>query len=228
MNAICGFSDLLDDPELSVEKRKLFISIIQKNSNHLLSIVTNVLTISSLELKQEKLNIQEVCINNTLLDLVAVFKKQANDKKIALFEKMELTDKQLIIETDKTKVIQILTNLLTNSLKFTEEGTIELGYVIKGEFIEFYVKDSGIGLKTETQKNIFERFHQADSSIAANYGGAGLGLSISKGFVELLGGEIWVKSELKIGSTFYFTLPYKKAKPDNLNSLELLAEKEIY
>jgi len=99
--------------------------------------------------------------------------------------------------------------LLTNALKFTHEGFIEFGYNLKDNELEFYVKDSGIGIKPELHDKIFERFRQADKSIQMNYGGTGLGLSISKGFVKLLGGKIWVQSELEKGSTFYFTIPYK-------------------
>jgi len=209
LNAISGFSGMLNKPELSEEKRKSFVSIIQNSSNQLLSIVTDILTISSIETKQEKPNISKVCINDVIVDLLSVFKQQSINQNISLYAKKELTDIQSEIFTDKTKITQIITNLLTNALKFTHEGFIEFGYNLKDNELEFYVKDSGIGIKPELHDKIFARFRQADKSIQMNYGGTGLGLSISKGFVKLLGGKIWVQSELEKGSTFYFTIPYK-------------------
>ena len=209
MNAICGFSKMLNKPELSDEKRKSFISIIINSTNQLLSIVTDILTISSVDTKQEKVNIQKVCINSNIVDLLAIFKTQAQNQNISLYAKQQLTDRQSEIFTDNTKITQILSNLITNALKFTHEGFIEFGYNLKGEFIEFYVKDSGIGIKTEMQEKIFERFRQANENINKKYGGTGLGLAISKAFTELLGGKIWVQSEFDKGSTFYFTIPYK-------------------
>jgi signal transduction histidine kinase len=213
MNAIIGFSNMLDDPDLLPEKRKSFVHIIINSTYQLLSIVTDVLTISSLETKQESINLGEVCINSIIVELLAIFKTQAYDQKISLYAKQQLTDKQSEIYSDSTKLIQILTNLINNALKFTHQGSIEFGYNLNTEIdplvIEFYVKDCGIGIKAELHEKIFERFRQADSLIIKKYGGTGLGLSISKGFVELLGGKIWVQSELGKGSTFYFTIPYK-------------------
>lgn len=209
LNAIIGFSGLLDDSNLSPETRNSFTSIIIDSSYKLLSIVTDILTISFIATKQEKVDTQPVCINNTITGLLAMFEKQAVEKNIKLFAKLELTDKQSEIFTDNSKITQILTHLLNNALKFTDEGFIELGYNIKGPNFEFYIKDSGIGIKFELQEKIFEHFHQGDASIAQKYGGTGLGLSISKGFVELLDGEIGIQSEIGKGSTFYFSIPYK-------------------
>ncbi len=225
MNAICGFSSMLDRPNLSEDKRKSFTSIIINNSNQLLSIVNDILIISSVETKQEKINIQKICINNIIIDLLAIFKPQAHNQNISLFAKQELNDNQSEIYTDKTKITQILTNLITNALKFTHNGFVEFGYTLVEtqniasllqqtqniaslQQIQFYVKDTGIGIKPDLLEKIFERFRQADISINKKYGGTGLGLSISKGFVELLGGKIWVESELDKGSTFYFSIPY--------------------
>jgi len=218
MNAIIGFTGFLDDPELSTEQRNSFVSIIQNSTNQLLSIITDILSISSIETNQEKANIDKVCINNIVVDLLAIFKTQAQNQNISLYAKQQLTDKQSEIYTDKTKVTQILTNLLTNALKFTQDGFIEFGYTLVvgtrhalslQTEMEFYVKDTGIGIKPEMHEKIFERFRQADKTINKLYGGTGLGLAISKAFAELLGGKIWVQSELEKGSTFYFTIPYK-------------------
>jgi len=228
MNAIIGFTGFLDNPDLSIEKRKSFTSIIQNSTNQLLSIITDILSISAIETKQEKASIDKVCINNIIVDLLAIFKTQALTHNISLYAKQQLTDIQSNIYTDKTKVTQILTNLITNALKFTHEGFIEFGYILKNEFIEFYVKDSGIGIKTEMQEKIFERFRQANENINKQYGGTGLGLAISKAFAELLGGKIWVQSELEKGSTFYFTIPYKPVyEIDKSNSQTTQIEDKI-
>jgi len=208
MNAIVGFSNMLDNPDITYEKRKSFISIINNNTNQLLSIVTNILTISSLETHQEKLKIKAIVINDIIVELLSIFKIQASKKNIKLFAKQQLTDKQSDIYSDKTKITQILTNLLSNALKFTHRGTIEFGYNLKDNNIEFYVKDTGIGIPTEMQEKIFLRFRQADLTINQRYGGTGLGLTISRELALLLGGEIWVESEPDKGSIFYFTVPY--------------------
>jgi len=212
MNAIIGFSEFLNDPDLLPEKRKSFISIVQNSTYQLLAIVTDILTISSLETKQEKISIEKVSINNIIIDLLATFKPQAQKQNIQLYSKQTLNDQQSEIYTDNTKLIQILTNLLTNALKFTHEGFIEFGYNLKNKSLQFYVKDTGIGIKPELQEIIFERFRQADLSITKKYGGTGLGLSISKGFVELMGGKIWVVSEPNKGATFFVEIPYNPVK----------------
>ncbi len=229
LNAISGFSGMLNKPELSEEKRESFVSIIQNSSKQLVSIVSDILTISSLETNQEKLHIDKVCINNIIVDLLAIFKQQSQNQNISLYAKQQLNDKQSEIYTDKTKITQILSNLISNALKFTHEGSIEFGYTLRqalssvgepveevteqrllsGVEVEFYVKDSGIGINPELHEKIFERFRQADNSTNKKYGGTGLGLAISKAFAELLGGKIWVQSEIETGSTFYFTIPYK-------------------
>jgi len=212
MNAIIGFSEFLNDSNLLPEKRKSFISIVQNSTYQLLAIVTDILTISSLETKQEKISIEKVSINNIIIDLLATFKPQAQKQNIQLYSKQTLNDQQSEIYTDNTKLIQILTNLLTNALKFTHEGFIEFGYNLKNKSLQFYVKDTGIGIKPELQEIIFERFRQADLSITKKYGGTGLGLSISKGFVELMGGKIWVVSEPDKGATFFVEIPYNPVK----------------
>jgi len=219
LNAICGFSEFLNKPEFSKEKQDNFVAIIQNSSQQLLSIVSDVLTISSLETKQEKVNTGTVCINHVLSNLLVIFKQQAINKNISFYVKPQLNDNQSEIYTDKTKIIQVLTNLLSNALKFTPEGFIEFGYNLKtgktSAELEFYVKDSGIGISQENHEKIFERFRQADLSTNIKYGGTGLGLAISKGFVELLGGKIWVQSVPAKGSVFYFTIPYLPVKEVN-------------
>jgi PAS domain S-box-containing protein len=237
MNAICGFSDFLSNSDLSAEKRKSFISIIQNSSNQLLSIVTDILTISALETKQEKINIEKVCINNIIVDLLAIFKQQSINQNISLYAKQQLDDKQSEIYTDKTKITQILSNLITNALKFTHEGFVEFGYELISDastsektktVMQFYVKDTGIGIKPEYHEKIFERFRQANKSTNKLYGGTGLGLAISKGFVEMLDGKIWVNSDKDKGSTFYFTIPYNPIYINGITTTPSKQDKKTY
>ncbi|MFA6334783.1 MAG: ATP-binding protein [Bacteroidales bacterium] len=154
-------------------------------------------------------------MNNTLLELYSIFQAQSLDENIILSSEAKLTDIQSEIYTDKTKLTQILTNLIINALKLTPEGFAEFEYTLKDKELEFYVKDSGIGIHTEIQEIIFERFMQADASRNRKYSGSGLGLAISKIFVELMGGKTWVQSEPDKGSTFYFTIPYNPVSDTN-------------
>lgn len=238
MNAIIGFSGLLEDQDLQDEDKKKFISIIRNSANQLLSVVTDILTISALEKKQERININIVCINELMDELYAIFQVQAIDKNITLILTKTATNKDTEVYTDKTKLTEILTNILTNALKFTHVGCIEFGYVLNENNFEFFVMDTGIGIDRVHQDKIFQRFQQGETSINKLYGGTGLGLSISKGFVELFGGEIWVESELGKGSTFRFTIPFVSAKnildvdesviTSELSRTILIAEDEEY
>ena len=211
MNAIIGFSGLLEQTDLTDDERAKFITIIKNSANQLLSVVTDILTISSLEKKLEKININIVSINEVLDNLYSIFKFQAREKNLTLKLNKSDSDSETAAYTDSTKLTEILTNLLMNALKFTHQGEVEFGYCIKDSFMEFYVKDTGIGIPPDCQDKIFQRFLQANQSISHKYGGTGLGLSISKGYIELFGGKIWVESELGKGSTFYFTIPFVSA-----------------
>lgn len=212
LNAISGFTDLLSDPNLSPQTQSEYIQIIQNSSSRLTSIISDIITISALETNQEELRYSNVCINSIIGELNAVFEQQASQKGLILYSKRVLNEEQANVLTDRTKVTQILSNLISNSIKFTNEGFVEFGCVLKGNSLEFFVKDSGIGIEPEFHEKIFERFRQADRSINRLYGGTGLGLAISKAFVDLLGGKIWLNSEPNKGSVFYFTIPYKRAK----------------
>jgi signal transduction histidine kinase len=210
MNSIVGFSELIDDPELTVEKRSRFIQIIVHSTKQLLSIVNNILTISSIEKKQEEYVSELVCLNKLLDELCLVFKQKALKQGVELKSTAPLNDNESEVWTDSTKLTQVLTNLIANALKFTQEGLVEFGYSLKKDELEFFVKDTGIGIHPDKLEIIFERFRQADITIGKKFGGNGLGLSISKGFVELLGGRIWVESEPGKGSIFRFTIPYRR------------------
>ncbi len=207
MNAIIGFASMLDRFDLSAEKRKTFTSIIINSSNQLLSIVTDILTISSLEAGLEKLNFTNVALNTMLYELMRMYESQSKIKNITLNYYTALADGEDVISTDYAKLSQILNNLLSNAVKFTHKGEINFGYKIDKHNLVFFVTDTGIGIEQSLHKKIFERFRQADLTIGRQYGGTGLGLSIVEGFVNLLGGNIRVESELQKGSSFFFTLP---------------------
>jgi signal transduction histidine kinase len=121
-----------------------------------------------------------------------------------------LDDQDAQVVTDETKVIQIFSNLLNNALRFTKSGRIELGYVIRGEMVEFFVSDTGIGIAPEFREKVFDRFFQVEGPSSKQYSGTGLGLSISKAYVELLGGSIWLFSTPGKGSLFCFSIPFAK------------------
>ncbi len=214
MNGILGFSNLLGKSGLTSEEQKLYISIIQNSGNQLLRIIDDILEISRLGTKHVKVLENKVCLNDLLLELFSIFDIKAKENKILLYLKKGLSDIDSVIFTDKTKLNKILSNLLENALKFTNEGFIEFGYTVVNNEIEIYVKDTGIGIKADKQKIIFERFLQEDENTSPSYGGLGLGLSITKENTELLGGRIYVESEKGKGSTFFVRIPYKPAYPN--------------
>jgi CheY-like chemotaxis protein len=155
-----------------------------------------------------KVDIKETNINEKMEFTYKFFKPEAEIKGLQFLFKSSLPAKEAIIKTDNEKVYGILTNLVKNAIKFTYEGSIEFGYEKKGKYLEFFVKDTGAGIPQNQQQIIFERFRQGSDSLTRKYEGSGLGLSIAKSYVEMLGGKIWVESEEGKGSTFYFTIPY--------------------
>ncbi len=207
LNAICGFAELINHSYLQKDKLSDYTSIINSSSHQLLGIVTDVLTISTLETEQETVSISPVSVNTIIDELFASYSLRIKGKNIALHIKKSLRSSPEI-ETDRHKLHQILNHLLNNAVKFTHEGRIDFGYEIANNQIKFFIKDTGIGIDPSVHKIIFDPFRQADDTIHIKYGGTGLGLSICKGFVELMGGSIWVESEPGVGSTFHFTLPY--------------------
>ncbi len=211
MNAIIGFSGFLSDPKLSHTKRQHFIDIIVKSSNQLLSIITDIVSIATIEAGQEDLHENEMNVNGLCRLLYEQFISEADNKQVALRYHTQLADDKADIITDDIKLTQVLSNLIGNALKFTKNGHIEFGYNVKDNELEFYIEDTGIGIAEEMFEKIFDRFRQIDYNATRKFGGSGLGLSISKAYIELLGGKIWLKSSQGKGSVFYFTLPLNKA-----------------
>ena len=210
MNAIVGFSALLGEPEVDEISRRSYIEVIMQSSNHLLSIITDIVDISNIEANLIKTYKNEISINATLKSLCNQFKLKAADKKINMICETGLSDSNALVLTDNTKLSQILSNLMSNALKFTDKGTIKIGYKLAGNFLEFYVSDTGIGISSEHYARIFDRFYQVSNAMERLYEGTGLGLAISKAYVEHLGGKIWLTSEPGQGTSFFFTIPYEK------------------
>jgi PAS domain S-box-containing protein len=211
MNAIIGFSTLLNDPGLSEEDRVLYIDIIFKSGGQLLSIINDIVDIANVESGQAKINLTSINLNSTLRNLNEQFSISGKQNNVTLNLKTPLPDDASIILTDGTKLVQILSNLINNAIKFTTNGRIDFGYVLRDKYLEFSIKDTGIGIPPEYHARIFDRFYQVDSAVSRQYSGTGLGLSICKGYVDLLGGTIRVESEPGKGTLFVFTIPYNRA-----------------
>jgi signal transduction histidine kinase/CheY-like chemotaxis protein len=208
MNGILGFANLLKMPNLSGEEQQEYIKIIEESGKRMLSIINDIVSISKIEAGLMEVYLRESNINEQIQYIYTFFKPEAEKKGITLSFKNSLPQKEAVIITDREKLYAILTNLVKNAIKYSEKGSIELGYTKKGKQLEFYVKDTGVGIAKDRQAVIFERFIQADVSDEKAFQGAGLGLAISKAYVEMLGGKIWMESKKGIGSSFYFTLPY--------------------
>ena len=212
MNGILGFAQILKEPNLSGEEQQECISIIQKSGTRMLNIINDIISISKVEAGQMEIVVSETNINEQIEYIYTFFKPEVEGKGIKLFMKTGLPLHEAIISTDREKLYAILTNLVKNAIKFTSEGSIEVGYRPAGDkkSIEFFVKDTGIGIQKDRQEAVFERFIQADILDPKALQGAGLGLSISKAYVEMLGGKIWMESDPGKGSVFYFTIPYRQ------------------
>lgn len=210
MNAIIAFSNFLRNPEISEDQREEYISYIQSSGQSLMNLINDIIDISKIEAKQ--INLQKItCLINPILEeLYVVFAETLKNKGCAALQLMlskKIPSINLILKTDPYRVKQILSNLLDNAVKFTDKGFIEFGYELKGSMIEFFVKDSGIGIQEDKQELIFERFGKIET-VGKNKGGTGLGLAISRNLAIILGGSLTVKSFPGSGSTFYLRLPY--------------------
>ncbi|MCD4680882.1 MAG: response regulator [Bacteroidales bacterium] len=214
MNGILGFTSLLKEPHLSGEEMDKYIQIIDKSGNRMLNTINDIIDISRIEAGQVEVVKSEVSVNNILNEQYLFFNSEAQSKGLELIYKPTLSDKEAIIVTDKYKLEGILTNLIKNAIKFTKHGNVCLGCSLKKESnfeeLEFYVKDTGIGIPSDRKNAIFNRFEQADIEDTRVFEGSGLGLAISKSYIEILGGNISVTSEEGLGSTFIFSIPYTK------------------
>jgi PAS domain S-box-containing protein len=217
LNGILGFSSLLGEPGLSNEMLQSYVKTIQISSDHLLSIITDLIDISSVEAKIIEQQKSTINLNELLKDIQNLFRLRTTSKNLTLTLNEGLPNDKADIYTDKAKLVQIISNLLSNAIKFTKSGHINFGYLQKKSFLEFYVSDTGIGIPSKYHSKIFDTFFQVDNALSRSFEGTGLGLSICKAYVELLGGTIWLTSKLGEGSTFYFTIPHESGEISQLN-----------
>jgi len=215
MNGILGFAEMLNDESLSRANRKKYLNIINSNGKVLINLIDDIIDFAKIESGQVNILQDEFSVNGLLNQVQSSFltKSMKRDKsRVSIITKKAFPDEKAFINSDPIRLRQILTNLVGNAIKFTHKGFVEFGYNLESrEFLQFYVKDTGIGISEDKLDLIFERFMQVDSSPSRKYGGSGLGLAISKGLVDLLGGRMWAESVPNKGSTFYFTIPFKPA-----------------
>jgi len=228
MNGILGFADLLKKPELTEEKQQKYIQIIQQSGERMLNIINDLIEISKIESGFMGTSLRTANINDQIEFIHSFFRPEVQKKGMQIMFDHPLSDEQATIITDHDKVHAILTNLVKNAIKFTQTGCISFGYHKRSGFLQFYIRDTGIGIAEDNLQEIFNRFVQADDTISSTYDGAGLGLAIAKAYVELLGGTIWVESKINEGSVFYFTIPYKPAEPHHDESDQLFSGPEQY
>ncbi len=210
LNSIIGFAGLLLKPNIETEKLLRYSHVINSSSLHLLAIINDIIDISKIESGQLVLNNVPIILNRLFDETFAIYKEMAEKKGIKIVLNKKLSNEQSKIITDELKLKQILGNLLNNAIKFTNIGFIETGYILKDSFLEFYVKDTGIGIPPEYHQTVFERFRQVEIQDVRKFGGTGLGLAISKALVEMMGGKIWLHSASSQGTTLYFNIPYNK------------------
>ncbi|QIA08173.1 ATP-binding protein [Draconibacterium halophilum] len=222
MNGILGFAELLKTQEFSEEEDLQFISIIQQSGDRMLSTINNIIDISKIESGNEEAQIRRVDISQIICDLGDFFMAETKEKGIELIIEADTNEATSNFYSDKYKLTSILTNLIKNAIKFTHEGHVKIVYALSGDNLKITVSDTGIGIAPEKQKEIFDYFVQANHSHSSGYEGSGLGLSITRGYVKLLNGEISVSSTPLKGTSFTFVLPNLKTE----NTKEELTVKE--
>ncbi len=210
MNSILGFADLLEDEDIEEDERSIFISRIKNNGELLLNLLNDIVDISKIEANQITFSPSNIEVMPFLESIADSFENQAETKNIKLSYSLPMEYQELIVYADSNRLLQIITNLISNSLKFTNVGgEIQFGLLPEtdADYIVFFVKDNGIGIPKNQFDHIFTRFRQAHATTHADYGGTGLGLSISQGLIQNMGGQIWFESEENVGTQFFFSLP---------------------
>jgi PAS domain S-box-containing protein len=207
LNSIIGFSGIISESDIQETEMKRYAQYIEESGTRLLELLDNIVRVSKIESGVEEVILLRFFLNSFLRSVFAQFHLQA--KSIGLDYSLVFPDEMEHFElvSDNLKLGQILTNFLSNAIKFTPQGSIEMGYILLDRYIDFYVKDTGRGIPPELLDRIFERFFQADQSMSRGYEGAGLGLAVCKGFADLLGATIQVESVYQEGSTFHLLLP---------------------
>lgn len=219
MNSIIGFSNILAKNDLTTDQKELYLEYINSSSEDLLQLVENMIDLAMLESGQIELN-QAACSMNALFnELYAYFNREKHvleKHSVALLMSKSVEENDLVIETDPLRLKQVLSNLISNGLKFTDKGVVEFGYKINEQKqLYFFVKDSGKGVSEDLQNVIFNSFQKDNNTSENQKSGVGIGLTIARQVVKLMGGDIGFKPNPKRGSLFYFTLPIRKVKVNN-------------
>ena len=217
MNAVVGFSNIIQEENLDKEEIREYAEIISNSGNHLLHLINDIIDLAKIDAGELSISPEVININDLMDELYYMFDQQLREEgKQHIKLTYKTPQKPVFATTDKTRLRQILINLLRNAVKFINTGSIEFGYEKHDTYLKFYVQDTGIGIDENQIERIFDRFNQASDSKEKKYGGAGLGLSISKACAKLLGGSIWVDSKPGEGTTFFFTIEYKPGQKQQL------------
>ncbi|MFZ1729104.1 MAG: PAS domain S-box protein [Bacteroidota bacterium] len=218
MNGILGFAELLNQPDLTGDEQQEYIKIIEKSGLRMLNIINNIVDISKIEAGLMTVCLAESNVSELVKYIYTFFKPEADIKGINLCIQDAMLNNEILFETDREKVYAVLSNLVKNAIKYTDTGSVEFGFEVNTESeptsLDFFVKDTGIGIPKNRLKEVFDRFIQADIQDSMARQGSGLGLAIAKSYVEMLGGRIWAESEEGVGSTFHFTLPFAQEKKE--------------
>ena len=208
LNVIVGASQILIESEISNEEQQEFLHMINKNATRLFSIINDLYYIAAIEAGRMDPVFSAFNVNEKMEYVYNFFKSDADQKGLRIFVEKSLIAEEAIIRSDDEKFLYVLKTLVNIAIKVTDSGSVKIGYKKTGNLLEFFVKDMGKGIGRELMGIIFEKFHHGDILITHDYELTGLGLALSKAYVEMLGGKIWVESEPGKGSTFYFTIPY--------------------
>ena len=227
MNGILGFSELLKSPNLSIEKQQKYIEIIKKSGSRMLSTINDIMDISRIEAKLVTVYNKEVFISKQIDEIYAFFQPEAAKKGLTISKTYTENYKDLVFKSDPDKIYAIIQNLVKNAIKFTKKGAIDIGFFVEKNTLNVYVTDTGIGIPLNRQPFVFDRFVQADIEDKEVYEGSGLGLAISRSYAQMLEGDIQLKSEEGLGSTFTFMVPLKNSINTNSNAIDTVIKSTI-
>jgi signal transduction histidine kinase len=216
LNAIIGFSTLLGESGIEDENKHEYLELLSRSTDHFLSVMNNIIEISRIEANDIRISKTETNLNSLVQSVYKMMIPKADKNLLTLITRVPAYADNILISTDESKVSQVLIHLVGNAIKFTKSGNIEFGYRYYQGKIEFFVSDTGIGIDLAQQAKIFKRFFQTDNKSTRQHDGPGLGLTISKAYVSMLGGEIWFSSRPGEGSVFYFSIPYEKPVNKNI------------
>ena len=233
MNAINGFTELILNTRTSESEKLEYLNVIEKSGKNLVGIIDDLIEMSKIDSNQITPNYAIINLESCITELYETIKITIKNTDLDFKLIDSKTPAEFNIITDDIKLKQVIVNLVNNAVKFTETGTVSFGYEIDKieNKIQFTIKDTGLGIDQDNHKNIFDRFKRVDSDISIKVGGLGLGLAITKAYVELLGGTISLESKLGVGTTFYFSIPLQYSKVENItvksiNNIEIVKTEE--